>query len=117
MTDSWDGRPENPKRSGPHAIDHPAIWHGVLWWSAGGGYWIPPGSSVTITPKQMVAGYEGARYLGPALLPSDLAARDAATREKALREAAKEAEAFEADIFAAAILALIPQQQEDRTDV
>lgn len=120
MSEAWDGRPANPERDGPYALEHPAIWGGAMWWSGKAGYWMPPGSSATFTPAALVKCYPGVRYLGPCqfLAEAVVAQREAAWR--AIRDAGFGGAAMDAAIralqppadLAAATVDAVAQERE-----
>ena len=84
MTNTWDGRPQNPERDGWHWVGSTeAEKPVVLIWYAPTQNWVL--GAIGLPPSSLA----GANYLGPCLTPAEVEARVAAARREALEEAAK----------------------------
>lgn len=72
MTDTWDGRPENPERDGWHWLQYQQHAPEVMWWDVGMWWDIEDRYR---PPEEIAKLYI---YIGPCLTPAEVAAREAA---------------------------------------
>ena len=82
MTNTWDGRPQNPERDGLHYITD-----AVAFWEAGRQKWRLL-SHTRLEDPEWLAAQSWAEYRGPCPTLKDIEARIPATRRDALEEAA-----------------------------
>ena len=82
MTETWDGRPENPERDGWHWImttggkTHACFWYANLWTT--------PVGDGALSPEDV----SNWRYLGPVLTPAEIAAQVEAAERRGMERAA-----------------------------
>ena len=82
MTNTWDGRPQNPERDGWHWVGSTeAEKPVVLIWYAPTQNWVL--GAIGLPPSSLA----GAKYLGPCLTPAEVEARVAAARREGIEAA------------------------------
>ena len=85
MTETWDGRPENPERDGAHRIGFENSEHDWIWRATPAPFWVTH-TGQFVAPEHTVS--RRARYLGPCLTPAEVAAQVEATQRKMREDAA-----------------------------